>query len=285
MQDSSKLAQVEIGALDGVDYDFLSLSIEDSSKNTFLIKDKRYSKDEPLISLNVAPGSYKVSLDYYLKGLRLYSSSFCTGELYNADLTLVTGKNKAQINICRAQQDDAQLELTPVLVGNTAPDQSQSPEVGGSDLIYGQSVDRSSSWYVESGDIYYGEKKVKLKGINWFGFDSTYHGLHGLWSGRPIASFLDQIKGLGFNSLRIPLSPESLRKSTAGKDGYSNPVEQLVDLMQVAKEKNIYILLDFHTCSSAVGYLAASPTSCSGLHSRRLVSRPKENGSLKQRFR
>ena len=34
---------------------------------------------------------------------------------------------------------------------------------------------------------------------------------HGLWSGRSVVDFLTQLKGWGFNALRIPVSPQVLR--------------------------------------------------------------------------
>ena len=46
--------------------------------------------------------------------------------------------------------------------------------------------------------------------MNWFGFETGNKVLHGLWS-RGYKPMLDQVKGLGFNTLRIPFSNEMLR--------------------------------------------------------------------------
>ena len=46
--------------------------------------------------------------------------------------------------------------------------------------------------------------------MNWFGFETGTKVLHGLWS-RGYKPMLDQVKGLGFNTLRIPFSNEMLR--------------------------------------------------------------------------
>ena len=55
---------------------------------------------------------------------------------------------------------------------------------------------------------------VRITGINWFGFETSNGVLHGLWT-RGYKSALDQIKGLGFNTLRLPFSNAMLRPGAA----------------------------------------------------------------------
>lgn len=264
--ETSSLAQVELGELSGVDYERLELSIKNLDESNFVVDSKSYKRGEGSISLSLIPGNYRVLLNYFQADELLFSSGLCSGDLYNADIALKSGLNRVNINICQKSEDGAELEINPILVGTTpeAAQQDQQQVQLGQDEVFGKFVDRSESWYIESGEIYRAGERVELKGINWFGLDSPYHGLHGLWSGRSMDSFLDQIKSLGFNSIRVPLSPESLSESTAGQDGYTNPVAQIKDLIKKAESKDIYILLDYHTCSSEVGYLASSPLACSG---------------------
>src|SRR3954468_3092787 len=44
---------------------------------------------------------------------------------------------------------------------------------------------------------------VRIAGINWFGFETANYAPHGLWT-RDYRSRLDQIKSLGYNTLRLP---------------------------------------------------------------------------------
>ena len=44
---------------------------------------------------------------------------------------------------------------------------------------------------------------VRIAGINWFGMETTNFAPHGLWT-RGYKSMLDQIKSLGYNTLRLP---------------------------------------------------------------------------------
>ena len=50
---------------------------------------------------------------------------------------------------------------------------------------------------------------VKIAGINWFGFETGNYVLHGLWS-RDYRDVLNQIKGLGYNTIRLPYSTQLL---------------------------------------------------------------------------
>ncbi len=46
---------------------------------------------------------------------------------------------------------------------------------------------------------------VILAGVNWFGFETDTHVVHGLWA-RGYDQYLDQIADLGYNTLRLPWS-------------------------------------------------------------------------------
>lgn len=48
-------------------------------------------------------------------------------------------------------------------------------------------------------------QQVKIAGINWFGFETSNYAVHGLWA-RDYKSMLDQIKSLGYNTIRLPYS-------------------------------------------------------------------------------
>src|SRR5436190_16954261 len=48
-------------------------------------------------------------------------------------------------------------------------------------------------------------QQVRITGINWFGFETGNYVAHGLWS-RDYRDMLDQIKSLGFNTIRLPYS-------------------------------------------------------------------------------
>jgi endoglucanase len=50
-------------------------------------------------------------------------------------------------------------------------------------------------------------QQVRIAGINWFGFETGNYVLHGLWS-RDYRDMLNQIKGLGYNTIRLPYSTQ-----------------------------------------------------------------------------
>lgn len=54
---------------------------------------------------------------------------------------------------------------------------------------------------------------VLLRGVNWFGIETETHTPHGLWT-RGYREMLQQIKSLGYNTIRLPFSVQTLRSST-----------------------------------------------------------------------
>jgi endoglucanase len=54
---------------------------------------------------------------------------------------------------------------------------------------------------------------VRIAGVNWFGFETSNDVVHGLWT-RDYKSMLDQIKSLGYNTIRLPYSDDILKPGT-----------------------------------------------------------------------
>jgi endoglucanase len=50
-------------------------------------------------------------------------------------------------------------------------------------------------------------KQVRIAGINWYGFETTDHIIHGLWA-QDYHTILNTIKSLGYNVIRMPFSNE-----------------------------------------------------------------------------
>lgn len=48
---------------------------------------------------------------------------------------------------------------------------------------------------------------VKIAGVNWFGFETSNYAPHGLWT-RGYKDMMDQMKQLGFNTIRLPFSDQ-----------------------------------------------------------------------------
>lgn len=100
---------------------------------------------------------------------------------------------------------------------------------------------------------------VVLHGVNWFGFETGIHVVHGLWT-RNWKDMITQIKALGFTAVRVPFCPTTLQGVTPGGIDYGkNP--DLVNLSSLAimdkvltemDHQGLYILLDEHSpdCST-----------------------------------
>ena len=106
----------------------------------------------------------------------------------------------------------------------------------------------SSGYSVSGKSILKDNSKIMLKGLNCFGFDSDAKDLHGLWVGKSIEQFLTEIKELGFNALRIPVSPEAITEAT-----------KFESFLTIAQQFDLHILVDIHNCSVSEGHLTPKP--------------------------
>jgi endoglucanase len=120
-----------------------------------------------------------------------------------------------------------------------------------------------TSWQTDHGKVFRNGEAIQLRGINWFGFETNDLVVHGLWTGRSVESYLRQIKDLGFNALRLPLSPKVFVDGNKSTQGHEKPLDNLHELLDTAQDFGIVVLLDLHTCSSKKG-LVGSPLACDG---------------------
>ena len=104
--------------------------------------------------------------------------------------------------------------------------------------------------------FFHGDKKIVIKGVNWFGFETEVYCLHGLWS-VSMKSILDFIQKNEFNALRIPFSAEvalDLDKikcksinTSVNPDLADFSAGQLMDkLVDACHRRGILIMFDLH---------------------------------------
>ncbi|MGD1861876.1 MAG: cellulase family glycosylhydrolase [Leptolyngbyaceae cyanobacterium] len=96
---------------------------------------------------------------------------------------------------------------------------------------------------------------VLLRGVNWFGMETETHTPHGLWS-RDYKEMLQQIRSLGYNTIRLPFSVQSLRSQNISGVDFNNgsnqdlqgktPLEVMDLVIQEAERQGLWILLDSH---------------------------------------
>ncbi|MGX1369245.1 endoglucanase [Streptomyces canus] len=116
---------------------------------------------------------------------------------------------------------------------------------------------------------------VRIAGINWFGFETSNQVVHGLWS-RDYKSMIDQMKSLGYNTIRIPYSDDILKPGavpnsidfSSGKNADLqglNSLGVLDRLVSYAGQDGLKVILDRHRPDSggqsALWYTAAVPES------------------------
>jgi endoglucanase len=96
-----------------------------------------------------------------------------------------------------------------------------------------------------------------LRGVNWFGLETANHAPHGLWA-RDYKTMLAQIKGLGYNVIRLPFSVQALRDDATAVTGVEfslgsnqelkgkTPLEIMDAIVTEAGKQGLMIILDCH---------------------------------------
>ena len=119
------------------------------------------------------------------------------------------------------------------------------------------------------------DQPVRIAGVNWFGFETNNFVVHGLWT-RDYRDMLSQIKGLGYNTIRLPYTnqmfdPGSTTNSidfSGGKNGDLqglSPLGVMDKIVAYANQIGLKIFLDRHRPDaggqSALWYTSAVPES------------------------
>jgi endoglucanase len=97
---------------------------------------------------------------------------------------------------------------------------------------------------------------VVLRGVNWFGFETSTQLAHGLWT-RDYRDMLGQIAALGYDTIRLPFSLQAMRSSSPVSVTTSNgangalvgkrPIEALEVIVAEARTQGLVVLLDNHS--------------------------------------
>lgn len=104
----------------------------------------------------------------------------------------------------------------------------------------------------ESGQV------VRIAGINWFGMETTTYAPHGLWA-RGYREMMDQMKELGFNTIRLPYSDQLFAPGSTpnGIDFSKNPdlvgltgLQIMDKIVDYAGQIGLRIILDHHRSSA-----------------------------------
>ena len=95
---------------------------------------------------------------------------------------------------------------------------------------------------------------VQLRGVNWFGFETNNNVVHGLWA-RNWKDMITQMQSQGFNAVRLPFCPTTLRGNAPNSIDYSRNADlqglsalQVMDkVINELSNRGMYVLLDHHT--------------------------------------
>ncbi|MGW0968774.1 cellulase family glycosylhydrolase [Streptomyces sp. NPDC002516] len=128
-------------------------------------------------------------------------------------------------------------------------------------------------WHTEGRRILDAQNQpVRMAGVNWFGFETSNYVAHGLWS-RDYRSMVDQMKTLGYNTIRLPYSDDIFKGTQPNGITYANGMNadlqglnslQVMDkIVDYAGSVGLKVVLDRHrpdsSAQSALWYTSAVP--------------------------
>jgi endoglucanase len=116
-------------------------------------------------------------------------------------------------------------------------------------------------------------RPVRIAGINWFGFESSAYVIHGLGQ-RDYHDFLNQVKSLGYNTIRLPFSDQlffagSVPNGVSFNNGMNQDLRGLTGLQIMDKIVNyagqigLKVILDHHGVDADVQTALWSSSDCS----------------------
>ncbi|MFF8940631.1 cellulase family glycosylhydrolase [Streptomyces paradoxus] len=134
---------------------------------------------------------------------------------------------------------------------------------------------------------------VRIAGVNWFGFETANHVVHGLWA-RDYKSMIDQMRSLGYNTIRMPYSDDILKPGampdSINHDGRNTDLRGLTSLQVLdrivayAGQSGMKVVLDRHrpdaAGQSALWYTASVPESMWITNLKTLATRYKGDSTV-----
>ncbi|GAA2324166.1 cellulase family glycosylhydrolase [Streptomyces kunmingensis] len=137
------------------------------------------------------------------------------------------------------------------------------------------------------------DQPVRMAGINWFGFETANYVPHGLWS-RDYKSMVNQMKSLGYNTIRMPYSDDLFKGTVPNGITYASGLNtdlQGLDSLQVmdkivgyAGSIGLKVVLDRHrpdsSGQSALWYTSSVPETTWIANLKALAARYKGNTAV-----
>ncbi len=172
----------------------------------------------------------------------------------------------AESSLAGAGGDSSDGTIPDVESSNDKINEPSSGDSGKTSRYVDPAVDLTDTgklnWLYRRGAALYDSKgtKVRLTGVNWFGFETAQKVMHGLWTA-DYKEMLQLMVDLGFNSVRIPWANVILDDNTPvevnsyGEGGTvmnaelvgATPVEALVAIVNEAQRIGLKIILDNHS--------------------------------------
>ncbi|MFO0944763.1 MAG: Calx-beta domain-containing protein [Planctomycetota bacterium] len=196
-------------------------------------------------TLTFAPGTTQLSVAVNILG----DSAFESDETFTINLTNPRGATLADgQGVGTIQNDDSSPQPTTLTVNDVTVYEAATSASGFFRTSGNQIVDQAG-------------RTVQIAGVNWFGMETSNFAPHGLWT-RGYKSMMDQMKSLGYNTIRLPFSnqlfdassvPNSINYNVNPELQGLNGLGILDKIVEYAGQIGLRIILDNHRSDAGNG--------------------------------
>lgn len=143
------------------------------------------------------------------------------------------------------------------------------PLVGLYILLFVNGLVSAREWRAQDHSVYYQDKLFRIKGINWFGYETDCAVVQGLWV-RQIDELFQFLEDARYNAIRLPFSYEMVqnldgpvKESCVASNTWMIGMSvrnSLHMFFQKSMQHHIAIVLDFHTIGGVITYGPSTDT-------------------------
>jgi aryl-phospho-beta-D-glucosidase BglC (GH1 family) len=239
-------------------------SFTNTMSENFSVKLSSASTKTVTVAYATSDGTAKAGVDYVAtSGVLTFNpgetSKTVSVVLKPLAVNAVSGKTYSLIF---SQPSNATLSKTSAIGTIVVPAPAPSATISNS-LIDLSNPQGATGYFHTSGNqiLDANNQPVKIAGVNWFGMETSNYAPHGLWT-RGYKSMMDQMKQLGFNTIRLPFSnqlfdagstPNGIDFSKNADLAGLNGLGIMDKIVSYAGQIGLRIFLDHHRSGAGAG--------------------------------
>ena len=216
------------------------------------------------------------------------------GESSSSEAVGVASSSVAQTVSSAPAVSSAPVVSSSAAAASSAPNANLTPAEQVAEFVATYQPPQSGTngiFRVKNGKVTKNGQTMPVRCGNWFGLEGQHEAsgeapmelyIGNMWwddTGRTMENDMTEIKGLGFNTIRLPIAPQTLVKGHPDGQGYrdinapanlkgsnlkniysaypyADAYDAMIGFLETAESENVNVMIDIHSCSNYVGWRA-----------------------------